>query len=173
VSLSRSWLLLTVPVALAGLVLLSLTVSSLIRTVRRSIVASLPVRADQRVQFTEPGAYSLSFESSSPARIIAGLEFALTNADNGSEIPLSRTVFRTRVSSFTRTKLELYSFTVPAPGTYRLHLAGTRPSMDSDDAIVFSRRVQGMVVAHVLALVATGSLVIGAFVATGLAAMGR
>ena len=172
-SLSRSWLLLTVPVALTGLVLLSLTVSSLVRTVRRSIVASLPVRADQRVRFEEPGAYSLSFESSSPARMIAGLQFKLTNAEDGSELPLSRTVFRTRVSSFTRTRLELYSFVLRAPGTYRLHLTGTRPSMNSDDAIVFSRRIQGMVVAHVLALVAVGALVIGAFVATGLAVMGR
>ena len=171
-SLSRSWLILTVPLALTALVLLSLTVSSLMRTVRRSVVASLPVRADQRVQFAEAGAYSLSFESSSPARIIAGLQFVLSSADNGSEVALLRTVFRTRVSSFSRTKLELFSFTLPAPGTYRLHLAGTRPSMDSDDTIVFARRVQGLVVAHILALVVVGALVIGAFVATGIAAIG-
>jgi hypothetical protein len=165
-------MLLTLPLAIVALGLLSLTVVSLLRTVRRSVVASVPVREEQRVHFAEAGEYALSFESNELTGAVAGLKFGLTSVDGGAAVPLHRAIFRTRVSSFTRARLELYSFTLPKPGTYSLHLTGPRPSADSGDAIIFTRRVLGILVMHILALIAMGAMLVGSIVASGLAIAG-
>jgi hypothetical protein len=165
--LNRSWLLLTVPVGLAALGLLVATAVSLVRTVRGSVVTRVPVRAEQRVTLDRAGELALSYEGSMLSRGPAGLRFALTGAD-GAAVPLHGVLFRTRVSSFRRTRMELYDFTLRAPGAYVLRVEGLGPAEYGGDAIVFSRRFGAALVGHVLALVVLGAAFIGSMVATGL-----
>ena len=58
--MSRSWLFLTIPVALAALVLLSRTALSLLRTVRGSVIASVPIRLEQQLTINSSGAFALN-----------------------------------------------------------------------------------------------------------------
>ena len=86
--MSRSWLFLAVPVALASLGLLAWTALSLLRTVRGSVIASLSIRAEQTVTINSSGDLSLNIESPLLARRPTNLRFALTSTD-GKTVPLT------------------------------------------------------------------------------------
>ncbi|MEP6835331.1 MAG: hypothetical protein ABJB74_18245 [Gemmatimonas sp.] len=167
--LSKSWLLLTVPLAIVALVLLSLMALSLLRTVRRSVVVSVPVRAEQSISFKEGGSYMLNIEGAALSRVATGLSFAITASDGAANVPLRRVIVHTKVSSFSRTRLELYSFDVPAPGAYVLRVHGADSSLAHiDAAIVLTRPFTAALVLHVLGLIALGAMLIGSLVVTGL-----
>jgi hypothetical protein len=171
---TRSWLLLTIPVALAALALLSLTVSSLLRTVRGSVIASAPIRAEQEITMTSSGNFALNLEGPVFTSRPAGLRFALSSAQSGTPIALNPIAFRTDVSSMSRSRIELYSFTIPSPGAYTLRVDGIDSSIDySSHAILITRRYRVALVLHVLALVALGVALIGSMVITGLVLSGR
>lgn len=174
--MNRSWVSLTAPVALVALALLSLTVASLLRTVRGSVVASAPIRAEQGLTFNAAGDFVLNFEGPTLASSARSLRFTLTRAQGGpgSLIPLRPVVFRTEVSSSARTRFELYRFTLPSAGSYVLRISGIDPARDfSGNAIVFTRPVRGAIVLHVLWLIVFGAVFIGLLVVSGLSLAGR
>jgi hypothetical protein len=73
-----------------------------------------------------------------------------------------------------RSRIELYSFTIPSPGAYTLRVAGIDPSADySRHAILITRQYRGALVLHVLVLVALGVALIGSLVVTGLVLSGK
>lgn len=167
--LSKSWLLLALPLAVVALVLLTLTAVSLLRTVRSSVVMSVPVRAEQAVTFKEAGSYVLNVEGKTFSRAAAGLGFVIATEGSATSVPLQKVLMRTEVSSFSRTRLELYSFEIAAPGVYTLRITGTNSSSGNDNAaIVFTKPFTLALVLHVLALVALGVMLIGSLVVTGL-----
>jgi hypothetical protein len=171
---SRSWLFLTIPVALAALALLSRTALSLLRTVRGSVIASVPIRAEQQFTINSSGAFALNIESPVLTTRPATLRFALSSAASNSPIALLPIAFRTDVSSMSRSRIELYSFTIPSPGAYALRVDGIDPSTDySRHAILITRQYLGALVLHVLALVALGIALIGSLVVTGLVLSGK
>lgn len=170
--LSRSWLLLTLPVAVVAIGLLSWTVLSLVRTVRKSVVASVPVREQQQVTFDQRGDFALSIEGDIGRRL-GGLQFSLSSG-GGATVPLHRILVRAKVSSFSRARVELYSFTLSSPGAYTLRVDGLEsPTSHASDAIVFTRRFQGTLIAHILALIALGAAFIGSIVVSGFALSGK
>jgi hypothetical protein len=169
--LSRSWLLLTLPVAVVAIALLSWTVLRLVRTVRKSVVASVPVREQQQVTFDKSGDFALSLEADIGSRL-GGLQFSLLSG-GGATVPLHRILVRTKVSSFSRARVELYSFTLSSPGTFTLRVEGLEPAdSNGSDAIVFTRRFQGTLVTHILALIVLGAAFIGSIVVSGFALSG-
>jgi hypothetical protein len=171
---SRSWLVLTIPVALASLGLLGWTALSLLRTVRASVVASLPVLPEQTVTINSSGDLSLNIESALLARRPTNLRFALASADGRSRIALTPVALQTHVSSMSRSRIELCAFTRPAPGAYVLRIDGIEPSANyADDAIVITRRYLPALVLHVLALIFLGAALIGSLVVSGLVASGK
>lgn len=167
--MNRTWLVLTVPVAVVAIGALTWTVRSLIRTVRGSVVLSVPAVPEQPVRFSEAGRYSLNARASSRLTSVAGLRFSLEDAASGRQVPLDRTLVRTTVSSASGVRLELYGFTIVVPGTYLLRIQGEGPDAAAGLAIVFTRRYTPALVLHVLAIVALGALFIGSLVATALA----
>jgi len=171
---SRSWLFLTIPLALAAIALLSRTALSLLRTVRGSVIVSVPIRSEQEVTITASGAFALNLESPAFTTRPATLRFALSSTGSGSPIALYPIAFRTDVSSMSRSRVELYSFTIPSPGAYTLRVDGIDPSTDySSHAILITRQYRGALVLHVLALVALGVALIGSLVVTGLVLSGK
>jgi hypothetical protein len=172
--LPRSWLALTIPIGLIALGLLAWTVVSLVRTVRGAIVMSVPLREEQRVTFDRGGELALNLESGSFLRNLGGLGFGVSTTGSGTTIPLHPVLFRTEVSSFSRRRLELYSFTLPAAGSYLLRVTGINSAADpATDAIVFTRRFRGALVFHVLALIALGGTFIGSIVVSAFALSDR
>jgi hypothetical protein len=171
---SRSILFLTVPVAIAALALLSWTAVSLLRTVRGSVVTSVPIRAEQRVHFDATGNLALNLEGPLGALLPTKLHYALSSADGATRIPLAPIAFRTEVTSMSRSRIELYVFTIPAPGDYVLRIDGLDASVDySACAIIIARQYGVSLVLHVLALVALGVALIGSLVVSGLVLSGK
>lgn len=167
--LSKSWLLLTLPLAVLALVLLTLTAFSLLRTTRRSVVASLPVHAEQSITLDDAAVYVLNVEGDSLNRVATGLNFAVAKAGSASTLRMWPILVRTKVSSFSRTRLELFSFETPAPGVYTLRTTGMNPNADySRAAIVITKPITVALVLHVLGLVGLGVMLIGSLVVTGL-----
>ena len=171
-ALTRSWLAISLPLAVAALALLAFTVRSLLGTVRGSVVQRVPLRAEQPIDFAEGGEYALNLESDSRTARTA-LGFTLADAARGAEVPLHRAIVRTRVSSLSRVRLELYRLTIPAPGAYVLRIAGaSAEAAERGDAILFTRPRRAAIVVHVLALVACGAVLIGSIVLSGLVLSG-
>jgi len=172
--LSRSWLLLTIPVALAAIGLLSWTISSLLRTVRGSVIATVPIRAEQRVDINSSGDFAINIEGPGFVRRPTSLHFALSAATSDARIALYPILLRTDVTSMSRSRMELYSFTIPSPGTFKLHIDGLDAAADySRDAILITRQFRGALVLHVLALIACGVALIGSLVISGLVLSGK
>lgn len=155
---SRSWLLITAPAAVVAIVLLLWTIASLVRTVRRSVVATLPIVAHQRVTIDQPGELALNLEAPFLAPRPTELSFTVQRESDSTQIPLRPIVLRTESSSFSRSRLELYSLTIPSAGSYALRIDGIVPSTDySAIAVVLARRYTGALVLHVLALILLGA----------------
>jgi len=171
---SRSWLLLTAPAALAAALLLWKTIASLVRTVRESVVASLPVRAEQRVAIEHPGELALDLEVPFLTRRPTGLSFTVRREGDSMPIPLRPIIIRTESSSFSRSRLELYALTIPSAGAYSLRIDGLDPSADySATSVVFARRYGGALVLHILALIVLGATLIGSIVFSALLLTGK
>ena len=158
------WVFVTAPAGFIGGVLLAFSIRSLVRTLRGSIVATVPLVAEQRVILATPGSYDLYGEGSFGTSSFSGLEFALVT-DDGRDVPMHAVFFRTVVRSFSRVRLQLRTFSVPQAGTYTLRVHGGVRDQASE-RLVIGRPVQARVVAHVLALVLFGSTTIGSLVAT-------
>ena len=172
--MNRSWLLLTLPVALLAAGLLAWTVRSLLRTVRGAVVLSVPMLPRQVVQFERAGQYALNVEADSLTALITGLEFTLVDTERRTAIPLRTAIMRTRVSSLSRARREMYAFSISAPGSYVLRTKGADESLlAGHPSLVITRPFHGALVLHVLGLVASGALLIGSMVATGLILAGR
>lgn len=172
--MDRSWLLLTLPVGLAALGALAWIIRSLLRTVRGAVVLSVPMMPRQVVQFERAGEYALKLEADSLTALITGLEFTLVDTERRTAIPLRTAVMRTRVSSRARARREMYVFSIRAPGSYVLRTKGADESLLSGHpSLVITRPFDGALVLHVLGLVASGALLIGSVVATGLIMAGR
>jgi hypothetical protein len=171
---SRTWLFLTIPGALASLALLSWTAMSLLRTVRGSVVASVPVVAEQTVAINSSGDLAINIETPLLAHRPAQLLLSLYAANSDTRIALSPIAMQTKVSSMSRTRIELYSLTLPSAGTYVLRIEGLNPSTDySADAVLITRPYHGALVLHVLALIFLGVALIGSLVVSGLVISGK
>jgi len=171
---SRSILFLTIPVAIAALALLSWTAVSLLRTVRGSVVATIPIRPDQHVAIDATGDLALNLEGPLGALLPTKLHFALSSADGATRIPLASIAFRTEVTSMSRSRIELYGFTIPTPGDYVLRIDGIDSSVDySACAIIIARQYGVSLVLHILALIALGVALIGSIVVSGLVLSGK
>ena len=171
---SRSWLLLTAPAGVAAVVLLCRTIASLVRTVRGSVVATLPVRAEQRISIERPGELALNLEAPFLAHRPAEMSFMVQRERDSMQIPLRPIVFRTESSSFSRSRLELYALTIPSAGDYSLRIDGIDPSADySAIAVVIARRYGATLVLHVLALILLGAVLIGSIVFSALLLAGK
>ena len=155
---SPTWLALTVPAFLIAAILLGLTIRSLIHTVRGSVVASVPLRAEQRFALPRAGDYDLYGEGRFLSRDFGALEFSLTDAA-GAPVTLHRVFFRTTVSSFTRVRLQLRHFHAAAgAGSFTLRITGIKENQDPENRIVLATPVTARMVLHILAIIALAML---------------
>lgn len=167
-----SWLALTVPVFVVAAVLLGLTIRSLIRAVRASVVASVALRAKERLALPRAGNYDLYGEGTFMSRDFGALEFSLSDSA-GAAVPLHSVLFRTKVSSFTRVRLKLRHFTVADAGTFTLRVTGIRENQDPENRIVIATPVTMKMVLHILVIVVLAMLTIGSLVGSSLIALGK
>ena len=165
--LSQAWLGVSVPLLLVGIWVLARSIHALVRMTRGSVVASLPVVAEQSLVLPEPGTYDLHVEGRHVNRDFGKLDFAVVDA-GGEALRIERLWFGTKVTSFSRVRLQLRRFRVEDAGSVTLRIDGIRPTQDPDNRIVIARPLGfGMVVA-IVAIIGGGFLVIGSVIASGL-----
>lgn len=141
---------------------------------RTWLFLTVPIRAEQLVDIHSSGDLALNLEAKLFTRISANLRFALSPAGSNSPIALSPARVQTRVSSMSRARMELYTFSISTPGAYTLRIDGLTASTDhSSNAIVITRQVGAALLLHILALIALGFALIGSLVASGLILSGK
>jgi hypothetical protein len=159
--LGPAWLALTVPVFAIAVVLLVLTIRSLIDVMRGSVVASVPLRTEIRIALPHAGDYDLYVEGAFMSRDFGALEFSLADS-SGAPVALHPVLFRTRVSSFSRVRLQLRHFQAAGAGTFTLRVTGIRENQDPENRIVIASPVTARMVLHILAIIGLAILSIAA-----------
>jgi hypothetical protein len=154
---SVSWLAAAVALFLVATVLLGLTIRSLIRTVRGSVVAAVPLRDVQTFLLPHKGPHDLYVEGVRFSTDFGSLEFALSDPAGGA-VNLQPVWFRTTVSGASRVRLHLRSFKAVEAGTFTLRITGIKPHQDAENRIVFATPVRVRMVLYILALIALGVL---------------
>jgi hypothetical protein len=165
------WLLLTIPGFVVSALLLAFTIRSLLRTLSRSVVVTIPLQASQSFRLDEPGPYDLFVEGGVATNDFVGLHYALTDAA-GRTVPMSGVLFRAHARSFSRSRLQVQSFEAATPGVYALQVTGLHRDSAPDNRILVSRPVRAAMVGHILGLIVLGAATIGSMVATGLLIFG-
>jgi hypothetical protein len=164
--------LITFLAALVGGAFVVVAIVKLVRVVQSSVIARLPLVADQEVRLPEAGRVDLYVEQPTLAWNIGGFTFAMRDAV-GREVPSSLILMRTRVSGMARTRLAVRSFAVPAAGLYRILSGGFDGRDVSRIAIVLGRPFGFQLVGWILAIVFGGFVLIGGLVVGGLTMAGK
>jgi hypothetical protein len=155
----------SIPAFIVFVVLLILSISGVVRTMRQARLFSVPLVAQQEVEFTQAGSVVLAMEGPFLSRRFAKLEYELLGPD-GMTVESRPAFFRARSSSFTKAKMELRVYRVVTPGRYVfqiINLEGERPS-DVEHRMVFTRPHLGRSMAYVIGIVFTAMLTIGSIV---------
>lgn len=153
------------PFFIFGVGLLCFYIVSAVRLGARYRLHTLPLAAEQTVEFDQPGNVVLWVESPLLTSRAAGLSYTLTAGD-GSAVEGHRVVARQRSSSFTRVRFADHVFTIPRPGRYLLRTQGLgapQPA-DEDHKLVFMRPHFPQVIGCVLGIILGSFLLIGSLV---------
>lgn len=167
--LYRQWIWIGPLLMVAGIVALGFLIKDLIATVRKAKVCSLPLVAQQHVEFTEPGPVILNLEGPHFSTRFAQPSYVLTTSD-GLAIEGSLVLFRSRTSGFSTVSVSYKQYEIPGPGPYILRIEGLgqpRPD-DAKHAIVFSRPHRAQSIACILGIILSGGVFIVSLVFFGL-----
>jgi hypothetical protein len=174
--LSRFWLIVSIPAAILATWLLVKTVLSLLHMVRQSVVATVPIKAEQQIDFPGAGNFTLSWEAPLHARrgvsltkqLPMGLGYILSRVNPPYVVPLFYSRSQIHVDSMTRSRSQIINFEVPSSGPYMLRMSNVDPSVDySNFAVVVSRPIGFKLVLRILGILILSFASIGAIVVTG------
>jgi hypothetical protein len=107
----------SIPAFFFFVVLLILSISGVVRTMRQARLFSVPLLSQQEVEFAEEGSVVLAMEGPFFSRRFAKLEYALLGPD-GITVESRPALFHARSSSFTKAKMELRVYKIVTPGCY-------------------------------------------------------
>ena len=164
---------LLVAAALVGAVLAAFSIARLLRVLRASILARLPVVPEQDVRFAAAGTAILCIEQPHLGTAFAGVDFAMRD-DDGHDVPSAPIVFRSKVSGFSRVRLSVRAFEIPRAGRYRLTASGIAPGRDmSQSSLVFARPFAGAMVLCILGITLGGMALVAGIVLASLRLAGK
>lgn len=156
-----------------GLVGLVAAIRALVRLVGRPPLARLPVVAQQDVALGASGPLVLQIEGPIGTSAFAGLAVTLEDVARGRAIPIHPILFRARASGLRRARLSWKRFALDAPATLRLRVDGLDAARDHGDcAFVVARPVGLALPLAIVAVVASGVLLVASVVALALVANG-
>lgn len=174
-TISRWWVLVAFPILILAGVALAATLRRLVRTTRAAVLTSVPLAPATQVTFAEPGEFGLSIETVNGFGGVyrfRALRWAIVGAD-GRQLRTWRSPSNTRVSSFSRMRVEVARVAVPAAGTYAVHVDGVElPAVKDRAAIVVTRPFGFQLVLYILAMIALGAILICSLIVAIVAATG-
>jgi hypothetical protein len=168
-------LALTLGGMLFGAALLFFTITGLLALLRKSVVARLPVIAEQIVAFEHPGTFILHVEHTRFATALLYAAFSLRDAAGTREVRSGPPIlFRTTRSGFTTVRSSVRRFTVKRPGRYELSVTGIDlRNHPSEDALILTRPYVAPMVLLILGTVLGASCFIAGLVFSVLQIVGR
>ena len=170
-TLESGWVAVAIGLGVGAMLVLVRTIRSLIQRIRAATVARLPLVTSQSVELPEAGAYELWAEGRRLTGDFRALDFALSDA-SGQAVPLSRTLLPTSSEGLRLVRMKLRSFLLSRGGSFTLSMTGLSPEPDADSRIILSRSLAGVILVHVLAIVASSVALLGLVVATALVLAG-
>jgi hypothetical protein len=173
-TVSRIWLLLTVPMIGVGAFLIVKLAMGLVRSTREAVVASLPVVAEQSVVIPADDRYAILVQGKLGERGLGDLKFSVASERTAENLPIAPVYVRSSATSLDGTvRLELYSFAATA-GRHRVRVVGMDSARDyGHNRIVIARRNRGQLALRIVALVLSGLVTLGSIVGTSLLIAGR
>jgi hypothetical protein len=152
-----------------GAALMYFSISRIVRLLRESEVARVPVAAESGVTFATPGTYVLHVEQPRLSLAMLSAKFELRDAATGADVPSSPVIFRTTSGSFSSARLSVRSFGIERAGAYHLVVSGVDPASDvSRVHLIFTHPYAAGLVLLILCTVLGGICLIGGVVLTAL-----
>jgi len=163
--LYRNGLWIAVPLFVISAGLLGFFILSVIRLVDNSKILSVPLLAQQAVEFPAAGRVVLCMEGPLLTSRFAHLDYDLRPRD-GMPLEGRTTWFHARTSSFSTVRMELKSYEITKPGSYVLQIRGLKPGSraDSEHRIVFMRPHLALSIGYVIGITLSAGLLIGSVV---------
>ena len=165
----RHWLWFSVPSFLLAVLLLVLSISGVVRTVKQARLFSVPLLERQEIEFSKAGRVVLCVEGPRFTRSFSRLEYEL-QAPHGAAIPGRVSLFRARTSGISKVRMELAYYRIPYPGRYLLKITGLKEpdGPDDRDRLVFMRPHLARSLAYVSGILFSSALLIGSVVLFGM-----
>ena len=104
-----------------------------------SVVATLPLVAEQRVQFPAPGDYILNADAPRFSTAFGGLSYSLVDIAAGREISSFPALLRAHSAGMVRVRMALRRFFVERAGEHLLRISGLDGRDRGDARVVFSK----------------------------------
>jgi hypothetical protein len=157
-----------------GVVVLYVAITRIVRLLRDSEVARIPVAAEARVAFDAPGTYILHVDQPRLSMAMLGAKFALRNDVTETEVRSSPVIVRTTSGGFSTARVSVRSFDVDRAGRYLLMVTGVDPGSDlSQIHLIFTRPYTAALFLLILVTVFGGACLIGGLVFTALQFSGK
>jgi hypothetical protein len=168
-TVSRIWLLATVPLFVVGVIAIVRLAVGLVRFTRDAVVVSLPVVSEQTVVLPRPDRYAVLAQGRLAERGLGDLRYSVIAEADGREVSVSPVYVRSQSTSMDGTvRLELFSFSANA-GAHTIRVAGIDSARDyRQNRIVIARQSRGQLAVRIVALVAAGILTLGCLVGSSL-----
>jgi len=147
----------------AGALLLPLLIARLVRLIRASVVARLPLAAEQPLDL-DAGRTQVFIEIPRRRGVRRrALVYRFVDRESGAEVPFAPTLVRSRIGGRRAVRLLEGSVRAPRACAATLFVDGAREAMDGCH-VVFSRPVIGPMVLYIVGITLCGLAVIGAAV---------
>jgi hypothetical protein len=163
--LYKNGLWLSWPLFGLGIFLTWFCIVTVVRLGEKNRICSLPLEAEQNVEFIEAGQVILWLEGPQLTTRFAGISYELTGMD-GSSNRGRRTLFRLRSSGWSKMHFTDRVFTLAYPGRYVLHTHGLGDPRAADDKhrILFMRPYLVQSIRCILGILLGSFLIIGSTV---------
>lgn len=156
--MNHNWLLWSIPLAIAGLILLLILIVNLIKTINTAELLRVPLNKETVLDFTEKGRVQMHLECS--RRLISpffGLHYEIKDTRNQQVVPISRLILPLKSSGVNSIRLLHGEINIPQAGRYSLRITGLQAQKDYRDCrIIFTRPYSLIVILHALGITVSG-----------------
>jgi hypothetical protein len=151
--LDRNVLWIAPPLMCIAALALGLFIRSEVRLVKEAKILSVPLVAEQDVEFPEAGRVVLCMEGPRLSRRFAGLDYELTT--DGAPVEGRTAWFHATTTGVSRARMELRVYEIPHPGRFVLRVwgLGAAQERDVEHRLVFTRPHLAQAVGYIIGMI--------------------
>jgi hypothetical protein len=152
--LDRNVLWIAPPLMGIAALALGLFIRSEVRLVKEAKILSVPLVAEQDVEFPEAGRVVLCMEGPRFSRRFAGLDYELST-DSAAPVEGRTAWFHARTTGVSRARMELRVYEIPHPGRFVLRVRGlgAAQARDAEHQFVFTKPHLAQSVGYIIGII--------------------